>query len=142
MPPKLCAQGYGQTAFTEFWQFSFENVKQGHFYILTNSALLPGNPSLVGAQRTYTKEKMHEYDFNQYRNSQEWMILFSSPVWPLPKTEVVSSISPARLKLAYIWVPLMHLWHTAGYDACWFASYFPPNLLFPWPSSTSLSAHP
>lgn len=55
VPPKLCAQGYGQTTFTELWKFSFENAKQGRFYILTNSALLPGNPSLVGAQRTYTK---------------------------------------------------------------------------------------
>lgn len=75
VPPKLCAQGYEQTALTEFWQFSFANAKQGHFYILTNSALLPETPSLVGAQRTYTKGNRHEHAFKQYRSSQEWLIL-------------------------------------------------------------------
>lgn len=115
VPTKLCAQGYGQTAFTEFWQFSFESAKQGHFYILTNSALLPGDSSLVGAQRTYTKGNRHEHAFKQYRSGQEWMILFFLPCLTTPQnrsslfhitsqTQTSLHPSPTNALLACCWL--------------------------------------
>lgn len=49
---------------------------------------------------------------------------FSLCIWPFLKRSILSSISPARLRLSYIQVILMHFWHAADNDACWCVSYF------------------